>query len=160
MPAKPIQILIANGVNLDLLGQRETTIYGSKNLLDLENHLEERKTIFEKIFSKKITITFFQSNKEGDFLNAISRKKWSGLVINPGAWTHTSLALADRLSGLNIPYVEVHLSNIYKREKIRQKSLIAPNAFGTVCGMGFLSYETGLYSLISMLISKDKQKNL
>lgn len=154
MPKKlrrALQILIANGVNLDLLGQREPHIYGSQSLGDLERLLRaEVKNYAAALQMECPQLIFFQSNAEHVFLEELT-KKWDGALINPGAWTHTSLALADRLGGLKLPFVEVHISNIYAREPIRQTSLTAPKAIGVVTGFGLQSYELGLRALLSHL---------
>ena len=149
---EPARILIANGVNLDLLGKREPEIYGVEGLAFIEDRLQE--------FSPKLadicgishpSLYFFQTNKEDEFLEKIS-EAWSGALINAGAWTHTSLALADRLKGLDLSFVEVHLSNLARREDFRQRSFSASHALGICSGFGvdsYLSALTGLYFWIA-----------
>lgn len=142
-----IKILVANGVNLDLLGKRQPEIYGSKTLKDLESYLLSHLGDLSKMVGgQELVLEMVQSNCEGEFLNLISRP-WDGAVINPGAWSHTSLALADRLEGLARPYIEVHLSNLYRREPFRQKSFSAAGALGTIQGLGFASYLAGLMAM-------------
>ncbi|NRA43590.1 MAG: 3-dehydroquinate dehydratase [Oligoflexales bacterium] len=143
-PDKPYEILIANGVNLDLLGRREKQYYGTQSLLELQSYLETKsKDLLNKF---PISLSFFQSNDESQFLSELS-KPWDGAIINPGAWTHTSLALADRLAALRLCFVEVHLSKIAEREEFRQRSYCAVHAIGTICGLGFDSYLAGLLAL-------------
>ncbi len=138
MSKKP-KILIANGVNLDLLGTREKAIYGKENLIDLKQR-------FKKLANYELD--FFQSNSEEKFLEKITGP-WAGVVINPGAWTHTSLALSDRIRGLPFPFVEVHISNIFGREPIRQQSLTAASCVGLICGFGLSGYEVAVELLIN-----------
>ena len=132
-----------NGVNLDLLGTREPAVYGTENLADLESQL--RQCIQDWKIS--VDLEFIQTNHEGIFLDAITSDV-DGILINPGAWTHTSLALADRLKGVGIPYIEVHISNIHAREPIRQQSLISPAAISVVSGGGLIVYQMGLWGLV------------
>jgi 3-dehydroquinate dehydratase-2 len=139
----PRRILIASGVNLDLLGQREPEIYGHATLSDME-------ALLRREFDHLVDLHFLQSNVESMFLEALSGG-WDGAVINPGAWTHTSLALADRLAGVRLPFVEVHLSNTTKREAIRHFSYCAPHALGIVQGFGIRSYLLGLSGLLQFL---------
>ncbi len=149
--AKPWQILVANGVNLDLLGRREPAVYGSANLSQLEQQLRVSAPELARVAGGRgVALTFFQSNDEAAFLNELSAG-WDGALINPGAWTHTSLALADRLKGLALPFVEVHISNVAGREAFRQQSFSAPHAVGVVHGFGLSSYEAGLLGLLRHL---------
>ena len=145
-----LKIKVLNGVNLDLLGTREPGIYGAETLNDLEDQL--RKTVQK--WQLSVDLDFFQTNHEGLFLDAIATDV-DGILINPGAWTHTSLALADRLKGVDIPYVEVHISNIHAREPIRQQSLISPAAVSVVSGGGLMAYQMGLWGLLQRLQSCD-----
>src|SRR5436190_1810248 len=106
------KILVANGVNMDLLGIRQPEIYGRQSLADIESILREQVRALATLARlETVELEFFQSNHEGVFLDKLTLG-WDGILINPGAWTHSSLALADRLLGLNIPYVEVHLSQL------------------------------------------------
>ncbi len=148
--------MVANGVNLDLLGRREPHIYGTTTLADLEQMLKAEAQDMAKLAGLHgCHLSFFQSNVEGEFLHHLAQD-WDGILINAGAWTHTSLALADRLTGLAIPYVEVHLSNIAAREPIRHHSLMAPSARGCAFGFGRYSYRVGLLGLLSHLSMRGK----
>jgi len=145
------KILIANGVNLDLLGSREVKIYGKSNLQDLEKLvLQEVPGLIQSTKYDSIDLHFFQTNSEVELFDKISQN-WDGILINPGAWTHTSVALADRLKGLGVKYVEVHLSNISNREEFRKQSYSAPHACGVIYGLGFDSYIVGLLALLRKL---------
>jgi 3-dehydroquinate dehydratase-2 len=134
------KILVLHGPNLNLLGQREKGIYGNLTLDEINQRL--RTFAQEHGFS----IEAYQSNSEGDLVTKIQEAKgnFDGLVINPAAYTHTSIALRDALAAVAIPTVEVHLSNIYRREEFRQKSLTAPIAIGVISGFGVNSYLLGL----------------
>lgn len=146
-----MQILIASGVNLDLLGRREPAVYGTATLKDMENILlAEWPRLAKKYGVQKDKLVFFQTNDEADLFAKLSHP-WRGVVLNPGAWTHTSLALADRLAGLETKFVEVHLSQLSQREAIRQQSLTAKHALGVVYGFGIESYLLGLEGLLSKL---------
>jgi len=141
-----INILIIHGPNLHLLGKREKGIYGTTDL----------KTINKKlgVLAKrlKIKIDFFQSNHEGEIEDTKGKaeKTYDAIVINPAAYTHTSVAIRDAVSAINIPVVEVHLSNIYSREEFRRKSLISAVAKGTICGFGVSSYALGLEAAVDL----------
>ncbi len=154
--ANALRLLIAHGVNLDLLGRREPHVYGHRTLQDLELELrKERGRMLKETGMPRFELAFFQSNAENLFLEELSRHGWDGIVLNPGAWTHTSLALADRLKGLTIPYVEVHLSNIQAREDVRRHSYTAANAVGVVTGFGFTSYVLGMRGLIASITAQE-----
>lgn len=143
-----LRILVAHGVNLDLLGTREPGLYGTLTLADIDKQLAaEAPHLAAAAGLEEVELTFFQSNAEAEFLEKLG-EKWDGAVLNPGAWTHTSLALADRLKALSLPYAEVHLSNLAAREEFRQKSFAAPNAKGVVFGFGCASYAAGLLGLL------------
>ena len=141
-----LRVLVANGVNLDLLGQREPGIYGQFSLADVEAVVRE----YAESQGAPIELVFFQSNDEGEFLEALTGT-FNGIVINPGAWTHTSLALGDRLKALRIPYVEVHISNTLAREAYRHQSFISAGAAGVVIGFGIDSYRLGMEGLMRVL---------
>lgn len=146
-------ILVANGPNLDLLGTREPGIYGTLTLADIESLLrQEAKKMAMMLAQPEPSLVFLQSNHEGVFLDELT-KPWDGALINAGAWTHTSLALADRLAALNRPFIEVHLSNLKKREAFRQHSYLAPLARGVIFGLGPQSYTAGLYALLQIFAS-------
>ena len=144
-------ILIASGVNLDLLGTREPKIYGTDTLQDMNRLLKSEWPRIAKQFKvPREKLEFYQTNSESDLLAKISQP-YKGIVINAGAWTHTSLALADRLVGLQIPFVEVHVSNLSGREEVRQHSFLAAHAVGVVHGFGIRSYLVGLEALMGSL---------
>ncbi len=150
MASKKCRIACFNGVNLDLLGQREPELYGRETLSDIEQLLRKDAQQLSQMLKLDLEIRFFQSNHEGVFLEALPTKDCDYLIINPGAWTHTSLALADRLRAIRIPYVEVHLSQTYHRgltDEIRSQSLTAPYASGVVVGLGAESYRAALYAI-------------
>ena len=141
------RILVIHGPNLNLLGQREPDIYGRVTLKQINEGLKKlaRKS--------KVTLTILQSNKEGEIVDAIGRakNKYQGLLINPAAYTHTSVAIRDAIAGAGILTIEVHLSNIYSREEFRHKSLISPVAKGTIMGFGLKSYFLGLQALMDLI---------
>lgn len=139
------KILVIHGPNLDLLGKRETDIYGSATI-------EEIDALLKKTADKeKIKIEFFQSNHEGDIVDKINQTKVDGILINPAAYTHTSVAIHDALRAKKMPVVEVHLSNIYAREEFRHKSLIASVVTGQISGFGKNSYILGLKALTEII---------
>ena len=142
-----MKILIIHGPNLNLLGKREPEIYG-KTTLDEVNSLlkKEAETL-------GIEIDFFQSNSEGEIVTRIQSAmgKFDGMVINPGAYTHTSVAIRDAVASTGISTVEVHISNVHKREEFRQKSFISGLAVGVISGFGVDSYLLGLRGLVSYL---------
>ena len=146
------RILIANGVNLDLLGQREAKIYGTFSLADIEEHLFSITPSLAVIagIKAKIELEFLQTNDEKQFIESFA-SDYSGFLINAGAWTHTSIALSDRLSAVNRPFVEVHISNTLARETYRHNSYLAAHASGVVIGLGIHSYEVGLLGLLQKI---------
>jgi len=136
------KILVINGPNLNLLGTREPDIYGKKTLNDIE---EECKKEF-----KNIKIIFTQSNSESEIIELIhSTKDYSGIIINAGAFTHTSIAIHDALKAINLPKVEVHISNIYNRDDFRKKSFISPVVDGIIAGFGTNVYKLAINSLVN-----------
>nr|WP_315862230.1 type II 3-dehydroquinate dehydratase [Halomicronema hongdechloris] len=139
--------MVLHGPNLNLLGQREPEVYGKQTLDDVNQQLHrEAKQLL-------VTLEVLQSNHEGDLVEAI-HSAWNrchGLLINPGAYTHTSVAIRDAIAGVGIPTVEVHLSNLYRREAFRQHSYIAPVAIGQISGFGADSYRLGLQALAAHL---------
>lgn len=141
------KILVIHGPNLQLLGTREVDLYGKATIDDINDDLKKRAR------SHKISLEIVQSNHEGEIVELIGKAKseFSGILINPAAYTHTSIAIRDAVSAVDIPTVEVHLSNIYAREEFRHTSLIAPVARGQVSGFGRMSYILGLEALAGLL---------
>lgn len=140
-------ILVLHGPNLNLLGQREPGIYGSATLEDINRLLEQEAQRLQ------VKISILQSNHEGALVDAI-HSAWGqhqGILVNAGAYTHTSVAIRDALAAVNLPTVEVHLSNIYRREAFRHHSYIAPIAIGQISGFGSDSYLLGLTALVNHL---------
>ena len=131
-----MKLLVLNGPTLNMLGIREVEIYGNKTYKDLVKMIKN----FAK--ENKISVTIKQSNYEGDLVSYIHKayQKYDGIVINPGAYTHTSIAILDALKAVNIPYVEVHISDLSSREEFRQKSYIAPYAKARIIGKGLEGY--------------------
>lgn len=143
-----MNILIINGPNLNLLGKREPHIYGNMTLNDINDKI---KVEFSK--NNNTNFEFYQNNIEGEIINKLhsSIGKFNGIVINAGAYTHTSLAIADAIKAIQIPTIEVHLSNIYSREEIRHKSFLSPCCIGQISGFGFYSYILAVQALINYL---------
>ncbi len=142
---KPIYVL--NGPNLNLLGQREPEIYGHTTLADID------KLVSEKAGTLGLAVDCRQSNHEGELVTWIqeAREKASGLVLNAAAYTHTSIAIHDALATLDIPVIEVHISNIFKRESFRHHSTVSPVATGVICGLGVTGYELALDAIHRIL---------
>jgi 3-dehydroquinate dehydratase II len=142
-------ILVLNGPNLNLLGKREPNIYGHLTLEDINTMLEQ------EAITLNVRLSYFQSNHEGALIDKIHQalNNYQGILINAGAYTHTSVAIRDALAGVAIPLVEIHLSNIYKREDFRHHSYIAPIAIGQISGFGAQSYRLGLQALVNYLQS-------
>jgi len=142
-----MKVLVVHGPNLNLLGDRETDIYGHESLEEIDQALKKRAK------TNGIDIECFQSNHEGDIVETIQSKKdeVDGLLINPAAFTHYSIALRDAITATDLPVVEVHLSNIYSREDWRSKSVISPIAIGQISGFGMNSYLLGLEALIEVI---------
>lgn len=142
-----MKVLVVNGPNLNLLGTREPGVYGSTTLPEINTRLRDLALELDS------EVEFLQSNHEGALIDAIqeAKGKVDGILINPGAYTHTSVAMRDALASVSIPFVEVHLSNIHSREEFRRKSFFSDIALGTVVGFGPLSYELGLRGLVARL---------
>lgn len=144
---KKLTILVANGVNLDLLGQREAAHYGRFDLAQLEQSLRSFATSLGEAWKVSLNLDFRQTNDESVYLSWLD-DPWDGALLNPGAWTHTSLAIGDRLAALAKPIAEVHISNVKTREAFRQVSYISPHAAGIVSGFGMASYHSALTGLV------------
>jgi len=144
------KILVIHGPNLNLLGKREPGVYGKTTLLQINSDL---KALARKLKAK---LTIKQSNVEGEIVDFIqgAKNKFAGILMNPAAYTHTSVAIRDAIAALDISVVEVHLSNIYSREEFRHKSLISPVASGTIIGFGAKSYTLGLAALLDLISAK------
>ncbi len=140
-------IYLLNGPNLNLLGHREPQIYGADTLADIETMLQQRAS------ENGVTLTCRQSNHEGDLIDWIQEAglAGAGILLNAGAFTHTSVALRDAIAGSHALVVEIHLSNVYAREEFRHKSMIAPVCCGVICGFGTASYILGFDALVSRL---------
>ena len=137
-----MNIQIINGPNLNLLGVREQSIYGNTGF---ETYLKELQSRYPNL-----TITYYQSNVEGEIINKLHEVGFSydGIILNAGAYTHTSVAIGDAIAGINTPVVEVHISNVYKREEFRHQSMLARNCKGVIAGFGMDSYRLAVESLI------------
>ena len=145
-------ILILNGPNLNLLGEREPEIYGYDSLKDISSGLDEEA---EKI---DVTLNHQQFNSEAELIDAIhvaSKEKMDFIIFNPGAFTHTSIALRDALLGVSIPFIEIHISNVFAREDFRKKSYLSDIAVGVISGHGIYGYELALMSAFN-IINKGK----
>jgi 3-dehydroquinate dehydratase-2 len=146
-----MKILIINGPNLNLLGTRESDVYGSRTLEQIN---EDLKALASEL---KVSVDIRQSNHEGEIVEMIQQAKhYAALVINPAAYTHTSVAIRDAIAAVEIPTVEIHLSNIYRREEFRHTSLVSPVAFGQISGFGPDSYLLGLRAAVSIADNAEK----
>ncbi|AIY83255.1 type II 3-dehydroquinate dehydratase [Clostridium baratii] len=140
-----MKIMVINGPNLNMLGVREKEVYGTKDFKEVIKYVKEEG---EK---RNLDITFFQSNIEGEIINAIQRayfENFDGIIINPGAYTHYSYAIHDAIKGVSIRTVEVHLSNIHSREEFRKTSVTAPACIGQISGFGELGYVLAMEALL------------
>jgi len=146
MQSPLLAVHVLNGPNLNLLGTREPAIYGAETLADIEQNLAARAQ------DAGVDLVFRQSNHEGDLVDWIHEagSAGAGIILNAGAYTHTSIALRDAIVGAEANVIEVHLSNVHAREHFRHRSLIAPVAKGVILGFGPLSYELALYALIAL----------
>ncbi|KAK9437022.1 Dehydroquinase, class II [Metarhizium brunneum] len=144
------RILLLNGPNLNLLGTREPQTYGSTTLSDII------ATLTTQASSLSSTIESFQSNHEGALVDRIhqARGDIDAIIINPGAFTHTSVAIRDALSGVDIPFVEVHISNVHAREEFRRHSYLSDKAVGVICGLGVYGYEAALEFVVRHVKSR------
>lgn len=146
--SKKASILVIQGPNLNLLGTREPDVYGKTTLEDIHQKLGKLAK------EQSVDLNTFQSNHEGELIDRIQRAKQDGvdfIIINPGAFTHTSVALRDALAGVAIPFTEVHLSNIHQREEFRKHSYLSDIATGVICGLGAIGYELALQAAITRL---------
>jgi 3-dehydroquinate dehydratase-2 len=146
-----VKIAVLNGPNLNLLGTREPELYGRQTLEDVERRLRQ---VGKEL---RVDLDFAQHNSEGDLIERIHamRGQVQGALVNAGAYSHTSLALRDALVGVALPFVEVHITNIYAREPERRHSMLASAAMGIVCGLGVFGYELALRGLVARLASHD-----
>jgi 3-dehydroquinate dehydratase-2 len=144
---KDVRIAVLNGPNLNLLGTREPALYGRETLADIERSLA---SVASELGAE---LEFAQHNGEGDMIDTLHRWRGTvdGVIINAGAYTHSSIALRDALSAIAVPFVEVHLTNIYAREPERRHSMLSPAAVGMVCGLGAYGYELALRGLTRRL---------
>ena len=146
--SKNTSILVLQGPNLNLLGTREPEVYGKTTLEDIHTKLGSIAK------ANGVELSTFQSNHEGQLIDQVQKAKQDGIdfiIINPGAFTHTSVALRDALAGVAIPFTEVHLSNIHQREEFRKHSYLSDIATGVICGLGAIGYELALQAAISRL---------
>jgi len=145
-----VRIAVLNGPNLNLLGVREPRLYGTETLADIERKL---RAVGEEL---GIELEFSQHNGEGELIDSIHalRGRADGALVNAGAYSHTSLAIRDALTSAEVPFVEVHLTNVYAREPERRHSMLAPAATAVICGFGALGYELALRGLAARLSSK------
>lgn len=143
----PKPIFVLNGANLNLTGLREPSIYGAETLDDIRRRAEQRARALS------LTVDFRQSNSEGDLVNWIqeARESADGIVLNAGAYTHTSVAILDALNAASRPVIEVHLSNIFRREPFRHRSYVTPAAHGIICGFGPKGYEFAIEAIADLL---------
>lgn len=142
-----LRVLVVHGPNLNLLGDREVSVYGTASLADIDTQLADLASELD------VEVDTFQSNSEGDIVSAIqdARSSSAGLLINPAAYTHTSVAIRDAVIAAEMPVVEVHMSNIHRREEFRHKSLLADIVIGQVLGFGAASYLLGLRALVGFI---------
>ena len=146
--SKKASILVIQGPNLNLLGTREPEVYGTTTLEDIHRKLEDLAK------SQSVELGTYQSNHEGELIDRIQKAKQDGadfIIINPGAFTHTSVALRDVLAGVAIPFIEVHLSNIHQREEFRKHSFLSDIATGVICGLGAIGYELALQAALARI---------
>jgi 3-dehydroquinate dehydratase II len=146
--SKKASILVIQGPNLNLLGTREPEVYGKTTLEDIHQKLGDLAK------AQSVDLSTYQSNHEGELIDRIQKAKQDGvdfIIINPGAFTHTSVALRDVLAGVAIPFTEVHLSNIHRREEFRKHSYLSDIATGVICGLGAIGYELALQAAIARI---------
>ena len=139
-----MKVMIINGPNLNLLGKREEAIYGN---ISFDDYLKQLIVAF-----RDIQIAYYQSNIEGELINKLHELdlSYDAVLLNAGGYTHTSVALTDAVAAIEIPVIEVHISNIYSRDEFRRKSLLSPNCKGVVCGFGLDSYKAALTTILDL----------
>ncbi len=150
-PTSNKSVLVINGPNLNLLGTREPEVYGKTTLDDITQKLQNQAA------NLGISLDSYQSNHEGELIDRVQKAKKDGvgfIIINPGGFTHTSVALRDALAGVAIPFIEVHLSNIHQREEFRKHSYFSDLAIGVICGLGAKGYELALNAIQEKITSK------
>jgi 3-dehydroquinate dehydratase II len=150
-PTSNKSVLVINGPNLNLLGTREPEVYGKTTLDDITQKLQNQA------INAGISLDSYQSNHEGELIDRVQKAKKDGvgfIIINPGGFTHTSVALRDALAGVAIPFIEVHLSNIHQREEFRKHSYFSDLAIGVICGLGAKGYELALNAIQEKITSK------
>jgi len=147
-----LKILVINGPNINMLGIREKHIYGTMNYENMCNYIKEKAS------ELSVEVEIVQSNIEGEIINFIqgAYEKYDGIVINPGAYTHYSIAIYDALMSIEMPKVEVHISNIHKREEFRHKSVTAAACVGQICGFGIYGYVMGINALLEEFHKNNK----
>ncbi len=149
-----MKIAVIHGPNLNLLGLREPSVYGKKTLKSINDAL------FEKSLVLGVEVEFFQSNSEGeivDYIQLLPEREFKGIIINPAAYTHTSVAIRDAILAVDLPFVEVHLSNIFAREEFRHRSLFSDVALGVISGLGYRGY---IYALDYIVMALKQGGNL
>jgi len=141
-----MRILILNGPNLNLVGRREPATYGTQSLTDYLAQLQQQ-------YASRVSLTTYQSNHEGDLIDQLQAAQGTAdaVIINAGGYSHTSVAIADAISAIDIPVVEVHISNIYAREPFRHHSMLAPVCKGSIVGMGLEGYRLAIEGLLTIL---------
>jgi len=148
-----MKIAVINGANINFTGIRQLDVYGSQTLDKINTKIVTETENIAKLSSIRLDLHFFQSNIEGDIINFLQQchhKKFDGIVLNPGAFTHYSYAIRDAVASISIPVIEVHMSNPHAREDFRHKSVIAPICRGQICGLGYNSYSLAIHALIKI----------
>ncbi|MGI6065467.1 MAG: type II 3-dehydroquinate dehydratase [Bacillota bacterium] len=147
-------ILVIHGPNLNLLGTREPDIYGRTTLNDINTR------IYNIARQHGAEVSCFQSNSEGEIINIIHRESENAdcIILNPGAYTHYSIAIADALKAVNVPAIEVHLTNIFGREEFRRTSVVAPAVVGQISGFGYFSYQLAVYAAVNIIKQNEKDR--
>ena len=154
-----MKIMVINGPNINMLGVREPEIYGNKGYSDLEEYIEKYAEKYAE--EKGAEAVVLQSNGEGEIIDFIHHALGTcdAIVINPGAYTHYSYAIYDALEAVKLPTVEVHISNIHKRDEFRHRSVTAPACIGQICGLGFMGYTLAMEYLIKNASAEDEEEN-